>query len=183
MISIMQEPIVGLAFDNDLDLEVDGIEIEEDDLVFMAMVHLVNPQYFIHTSSTVSGHLAEASAENSNAKGFHETVLMALHSYADVFSETAFDTFPQHQKWDHSRAGAQALPRLQKGPTDDSDRAEGDGLILGGSTSNWLHQAVQVAIRSPCLLHQEEGWQTMLHAGLLHPQHHHTQELLPPPSH
>jgi hypothetical protein len=36
------------------------------------------------------------------AKGFYETVPMALHTYANVFSKTAFDTLPQHQKWDHT---------------------------------------------------------------------------------
>jgi hypothetical protein len=61
----------------------------------MAMVHLVDAHHFIHTLSTVSRRLAEASAKNSKPKGFHETVLMALHGYVDVFSETAFDTLPQ----------------------------------------------------------------------------------------
>jgi hypothetical protein len=32
---------IGLAFDNDLDSEVDDFTIEEDDCIFMAMVHLV----------------------------------------------------------------------------------------------------------------------------------------------
>jgi hypothetical protein len=33
----------GPAFDNDLDSEVDDFIIEEDDFIFMATVHLVNP--------------------------------------------------------------------------------------------------------------------------------------------
>jgi hypothetical protein len=37
----------GLAFDDDLDSEVDDFTIEEDDRVFMAMVHPVNPHHFI----------------------------------------------------------------------------------------------------------------------------------------
>jgi hypothetical protein len=45
----------GLAFDNDLDSDIDNITIEEDDCVFMTVVHLVNPQHFVHASSTVSG--------------------------------------------------------------------------------------------------------------------------------
>jgi hypothetical protein len=35
----------GLAFDDDLDSEVDDFTIEEDDRVFMMMVHLVGPQH------------------------------------------------------------------------------------------------------------------------------------------
>jgi hypothetical protein len=90
------------AFDDDLKFDADHIEIEEGDHVFMVMVHLVNPQHFICALSTVSGHLAEASTKDSMPKGFHEIVPTALHSYEDVFSETAFDTLPQCQKWDHT---------------------------------------------------------------------------------
>jgi hypothetical protein len=90
------------AFDDDLEFDADHIEIEEGDRVFMAMVHPVDPQHFVRASSTVSGSLAEASAKNSMPKGFHEIVPAALHSYEDVFSETAFDTLPQRRKWDHA---------------------------------------------------------------------------------
>jgi hypothetical protein len=71
-------------------------EIEEGDHVFMVMVHPVNPQHFVCASSTVSGHLAKASTKNSMPKGFHEIVPTTLHSYEDVFGETAFNTLPQH---------------------------------------------------------------------------------------
>jgi hypothetical protein len=83
------------AFDNDLEFDADHIEIEEGDHVFMVMVHPVDPQHFVHASSTVSGRLAKASMKNSMPKGFHEIVPAALHSYEDVFSEMAFDTLPQ----------------------------------------------------------------------------------------
>jgi hypothetical protein len=39
--------------------------------------------------------------KNSMPKGFHRIVPTALHSYEDVFSETAFNTLPQCKKWDH----------------------------------------------------------------------------------
>jgi hypothetical protein len=71
----------GLAFDNDLDSEVDDFTIEEDDHIFMTMVHLVNPHHFVHASSTVSGHLVEAFAKNSKPKGFEDIVPMSLHTY------------------------------------------------------------------------------------------------------
>jgi hypothetical protein len=90
------------ASDNDLKYDADHIEIEECDCIFIAMVHPVDPQHFVRASSTVSGRLAEASAKNSMPKGFHEIVPTALHSYEDVFSETAFDTLPQRRKWDHA---------------------------------------------------------------------------------
>jgi hypothetical protein len=53
----------GLAFDDDF-------TIEEDDRVFMAMVHPVDPHHFVRASSTVSGRLAEAYAKNPELKGF-----------------------------------------------------------------------------------------------------------------
>jgi hypothetical protein len=58
-----------LAFDNDLDSEVNNFTIEEDDHVFMAMVHPVDPHHFVCALSTVSGCLAEAFAKNSKPKG------------------------------------------------------------------------------------------------------------------
>jgi hypothetical protein len=92
----------GPALDDDLDSEVDDFTIEEDDRVFMAMVHPVNPHHFVCASSTVSGHLAEAFAKNSKPKGFEDVVPTSLHTYADIFSETAFDSLPERRKWDHA---------------------------------------------------------------------------------
>jgi hypothetical protein len=77
---------LGPAFDNNLDSEVDDFTIKEDDRIFMAMVHPVDPHHFIRVSSTVSRCLAEAFAKNSKPKGFEDTVLTSLHTYADVFS-------------------------------------------------------------------------------------------------
>jgi hypothetical protein len=92
----------GPAFNNDLDSEVDDFTIEEDDHVFMVVVHPVDPHHFVRASSTVSGCLAEAFAKNSKPKGFEDIVLTFLHTYADVFSDTAFDSLPEHRKWDHA---------------------------------------------------------------------------------
>jgi hypothetical protein len=93
---------LGPACDDDLDSEVDDFTIEEDDRVFMMMVHPVDPHHFVCASSTVSGRLAEAFAKNSKPKGFEDTVPTSLHTYADVFSETAFDSLPERRKWDHA---------------------------------------------------------------------------------
>jgi hypothetical protein len=92
----------GPAFDDDLDSEVDDFTIEEDDRVFMAMVHLVDLHHFVRASSTVSGRLAEAFAKNSKPKGFEDIVPTSLHSYANVFSKMAFDSLPEHLIWDHA---------------------------------------------------------------------------------
>jgi hypothetical protein len=54
-----------LAFDDNLDSEVNDFTIEEDDCIFMAMVHLVDPHHFVCALNTVSGCLAEAFARNS----------------------------------------------------------------------------------------------------------------------
>jgi hypothetical protein len=56
---------IDLVFDDNLDLDVDNIEIEKDDHIFMAILHLVNPYHFICTSSMMCRCLAEASAKNS----------------------------------------------------------------------------------------------------------------------
>jgi hypothetical protein len=86
------------AFDDDLDSEVDDFTIEDDDHVFMVMVHLVDPLHFVRASSTVSGHLAEVFAKISKPKGFEDIVPTSLHTYANIFNETAFDSLPEHHK-------------------------------------------------------------------------------------
>jgi hypothetical protein len=70
------------ALDDDLDSDVDDVIIEEDDRVFMMMVHPVDPHHFVCASSTVSGRLVEAFAKNSKPKDFHDIVPMSLHAYA-----------------------------------------------------------------------------------------------------
>jgi hypothetical protein len=42
----------GPAFDNDLD-KVDNFTIQEDDRVFMAMVHPVDPHHFVRVRATL----------------------------------------------------------------------------------------------------------------------------------
>jgi hypothetical protein len=64
----------------------------------MTMVHPVDPQHFVHASSMVSGRLAEAFANNSKLKDFQDIVPTSLHAYADIFSETAFDSLPERRK-------------------------------------------------------------------------------------
>jgi hypothetical protein len=103
------------AFDDDLDSDVVDIAIEEDDHVFMAMVHPVDPHHFVRASSTVSGCLVEAFAKNSEPKGSEDIVPTSLHSYADVFSEMAFDSLPERHKWDHTiELEREPSPRFHK---------------------------------------------------------------------
>jgi hypothetical protein len=92
----------GPAFNDDLDNEVNEFTIEEDDRIFMAMVHPVDLHHFVCALSTVSGRLAEAFAKNSKLKDFEDIVLTSLHTYVDVFSETTFDSLPERRKWDHA---------------------------------------------------------------------------------
>jgi hypothetical protein len=93
---------IGPAFDDDLDSDVVDVIIEEDDRVFMTMVHPVDPHHFVRALSTVSGRLAEASAKNLKPKGFEDTVPTTLHEYANDFSETTFELLPERRKWDHT---------------------------------------------------------------------------------
>jgi hypothetical protein len=93
---------VCLALDDDLDSDVNNIIIKEDDCIFMTMVHPVNPQHFICASSTVSERLAETFTKNLKLKDFHDIVPTSLHTYANVFSETTFDSLPECRKWDHA---------------------------------------------------------------------------------
>jgi hypothetical protein len=81
----------------------------------MAMVHPVNPHHSVRALSTVSGHLAEAFAKNSKPKGFEDIVPTSLHTYANVFSETAFDSLPEHCKWEHAiEVERKPSPRFHK---------------------------------------------------------------------
>jgi hypothetical protein len=93
---------MGLAFYNNLDSEVNDFTIEEDDCVFIAMVHLVDPHHFVRALSTVSGRLVEVFSKNSKLKGFKDVLPASLYTYANVFSETAFNFLPERHKWDHT---------------------------------------------------------------------------------
>jgi hypothetical protein len=90
------------ALDDDLDSDIVDVAIDEGDCVFVMMVHLVDPQHFVHASIMVSGHLAEAFAKNSKPKDFQDIVPISSHAYANVFSETAFDSLPECRKWDRT---------------------------------------------------------------------------------
>jgi hypothetical protein len=65
------------------------------------LIYLADPKRSINTT-TVSGRLAEASAKNSEPKGFEDIVPTSLHTYANVFSETAFNSLLEQHKWDHA---------------------------------------------------------------------------------
>jgi hypothetical protein len=59
--------------------------------------------------------LAGAFANNSKPKGFDDIVPMSLHTYANVFSETAFDSLPERHKWDHTiELERKPSPRFRK---------------------------------------------------------------------
>jgi hypothetical protein len=103
------------AFDNNLDSEVNNFTIEEDDRIFMAMVHPVDPHHFVHALTMVSRRLVESFAKNSKPKGFEDIVPTSLHTYADVFNETAFDSLPECHKWDHAiELERKPSPRFRK---------------------------------------------------------------------
>jgi hypothetical protein len=84
----MRRSRIYVAFDDDLDSKVDDFNIEEDDHVFMAMVHPVDRHHFVHASSTVSGCLVEAFAKNSKPKGFEDIVPTSSPTYANVVRAT-----------------------------------------------------------------------------------------------
>jgi hypothetical protein len=73
-------PFTTPDFDNKLDSDVVDVIIEQDDRVFMTMVHPVDPHHFVCASSTVSGRLVEASAKNSKPKCFEDIVPTSLHA-------------------------------------------------------------------------------------------------------
>jgi hypothetical protein len=141
-----------LAFDDDLDSEVDNFTIEEDDRVFMMMVHLVNPHHFIHALSTVSGRLAEAFAKNSKLKGFEDIVLTSLHTYADVFSKTAFDSLPERRKWDHAiELEHEPSPRFCKVyPMTLTEQTEMDAFLEEALATGCIRQS-KSPLRAPVL--------------------------------
>jgi hypothetical protein len=138
------------ASDDDLDSEVDDFTIEEDDRVFMTMVHLVDPYHFIRASSMVSGHLAEVFAKDSKPKVFEDIVPTSLHAYADVFSETAFDSLPEHRKWDHAiELECEPSPRFRKVyPMTLTEQTEMDAFLEEALATGHIRQS-KSPLRAP----------------------------------
>jgi hypothetical protein len=103
------------AFDDDLDSEVNAFTIEEDDRIFMVIVHPVDLHHFVCALSTVSRRLVEVFAKNSKPKGFEDTVPTSLYTYVNVFSKSAFDSLPECRKWDHTiELEHEPSPRFRK---------------------------------------------------------------------
>jgi hypothetical protein len=126
------------------------LTIEEDDCVFMTMVHPVNPHHFICASSTVSGCLAEAFAKNLKLQGFEDIVLMTLHEYADVFSETTFDSLPERRKWDHAiELEREPSPGYQKVyPMTQTEQTEMDAFLEEALATGCIRQS-KSPLRAP----------------------------------
>jgi hypothetical protein len=63
-------------------------------------------------------------------------MLTSLHTYANVFSETAFNSLPEHRKWDHTI-------EFQREPLPGFHKVYLMTLTeLTGSTGHWTHQTV-----------------------------------------
>jgi hypothetical protein len=61
------------------------------------------------------GCLAKAFAKNSKPRYFHDIVPTSVHAYANVFSETTFDSLPERRKWDHTiELKCKPSPRFRK---------------------------------------------------------------------
>jgi hypothetical protein len=131
------------ALDDDLDSDVDDVTIEEGDRVFMMMVHPVNPQHFVRASNTVSRHLVEAFANNSKPKDFQDIVPTSLHAYADMFSETAFDSLPEGRKWDHAiELEREPSPGFREVyPMTLTEQTEMDALLEEALATGWIRQS------------------------------------------
>jgi hypothetical protein len=117
------------AFHDDLDSEVDDFAIEEEDHVFITMVHLVNPDHFVHASSSVQ--ISSRSIfQELKAKGFsgycadiitHMPMSSAKQPLIH-FQDTTNGTIPL--SWSVS-------PHLDSASlSNDPDRADGDGHFL-----------------------------------------------------
>jgi hypothetical protein len=166
---------IGPVFDNDLDSDIVVVIIEDDDRVFMTMVHPVDPLHFICASSTVSGRLAK----NLKPKDFEDTVPTTLHEYADVFSETAFDSLSECRKWDHAiELEREPSPGFRKAyPMTLTEQTEMDAFLEEALATGCIRQSKSPP-RSSCLLHQEEGWTAPLRPGLLSSECDHQEEPL-----
>jgi hypothetical protein len=163
------------ALDDDLDSDVDDITSEEGDCVFMTMVHPVDPQHFVRALSMVSGRLAEAFAKNSKPKDFHDIVLTSLHAYADVFSETTFDSLPEHCEWDHAiELEHEPSPGFRKVyPMTLTEQMEMDAFLEEVLATGRIRQS---KFRSTGLLHQKERRKASLRPGLQSPQFHYQEK-------
>jgi hypothetical protein len=136
----------------------DDFTIEEDDRVFMAMVHPVDPHHFVCASSMVSRRLAEGFAKNSKPKGFEDIVLTSLHTYANIFSKTAFDSLPECCKWDHAiELEHEPLPGFCKVyPMTLTEQTEMDTFLEEALATRYIRQS-KSPLGALVFLHQEEG--------------------------
>jgi len=62
---------------------------------------LPEPEY-IHASSTISQHLAEAFKKNSEPLDYEKHIPPHLHDFHSVFAKESFDDLPESKPWDHA---------------------------------------------------------------------------------
>jgi len=81
--------------------EQEEINFAEGDRLFATVIR---PVEHIRASTTTSQRLAEAHAKLSQTPGwgFREIVPEHLHKFEDIFNKDAFDTLPEHKRWDHA---------------------------------------------------------------------------------
>jgi hypothetical protein len=176
---------IGPAFDDDLVSDVVNIIIEEDDRVFMMMVHPIDPHHFVCASSMVSGRLAEASAKNSKPKGFEDIVLMTLHEYANVFSETTFDSLPERRKWDHAiELERDPLPGFCKVyPMTLTEQMEMDTFLEEAPATGHIRQSKSPLGVPVFFIKKKDGKLCFVQEGLLGTECHHQEKLVSAPPH
>jgi hypothetical protein len=151
------------AFDNDFTLE-------EDDRVFMAMVHPVDPHHFVHALSTVSRCLVEAFAKDSKPKGVEDIVPTSLHAYADVFSETTFDSLPERREWDHTiELECEPLPRFRKVyPMTLTEQTEIDAFLEEAPATGRIRQSKSPLGAPVFLIKKKDGKLCLCHRHHIH---------------
>jgi hypothetical protein len=105
---------------------------------------------------------------------------MSLHTYADVFSEMAFDSLPECRKWDHAiELEREPSPRFRKVyPMTLTEQMEIDTFLEEALATRHIRQS-----KSPLVLHQEDRWEASLRPGLPSPKCNHQEKLVSAPPH
>jgi hypothetical protein len=100
--------------------------MEEGDQLFTATISC--EAEFIHASSNILQHLAEAFHKNTQPKTFHKSVPTYLQDFEDLFMKSSFDHLPDWKVWDHA---------IELVPDSKASNCKVYPLALNKQVSNW----------------------------------------------
>jgi len=152
-------------------------EYEQRNRLFMTRILLESTVEDLHATSITSQKLAKGAYQSTETQREPFIPPDCVRGFESVFAKEDFDILPEHRQWDHAIELILGLePKLSKvyslSPV---EQKELDAFLEE-------NLPLQIPHGSSSILHQEEGWLTLVGSRLSYTQLHDGQEQVPFPT-